>query len=83
MEIKYSQALHIFSKKNVLGQILNEKLMLFEFFDLLNSLFSLTQEGHDGPELTHLYIGHWGGANFNPGTFLFNKLGRHSLEDVS
>jgi hypothetical protein len=39
------------------------------------------QEDHDGPEIAHLYIGHWGGANFNPGAF-FNQLGRQ-LEDVS
>jgi hypothetical protein len=40
------------------------------------------QDGHDGPEIAHLYIGPWDGANFNPGAF-FNQLGRHPLEDVS
>jgi hypothetical protein len=28
------------------------------------------QEGHDGPEIAHLYIGPWANANFKPGTFI-------------
>jgi hypothetical protein len=28
------------------------------------------QKGHDGPEITHLYIGPQGGANFNPRAFI-------------
>jgi hypothetical protein len=27
------------------------------------------QEGHDGPEIAHLYIGPWANANFKPGTW--------------
>jgi hypothetical protein len=42
----------------------------------------LQQEGHDGPEISHLYKGPLGAANFNPGAF-FIQLGRHQLEDVS
>jgi hypothetical protein len=28
------------------------------------------QQGHDGPEIAHLYIGPWGGANIHPGAFI-------------
>jgi hypothetical protein len=36
----------------------------------------IKQEGHDGPEIAHLYIGTQGWANLN-------KHGRHPFEDVS
>jgi hypothetical protein len=28
------------------------------------------QEGHDGPEIAHLYIGPWAKANFKTGAFI-------------
>jgi hypothetical protein len=28
------------------------------------------EEGHDGPEIAHLYIDHGGRVNFNPGAFI-------------
>jgi hypothetical protein len=28
------------------------------------------QEGHDGPEIAHLYTGPWVKANFKPGAFI-------------
>jgi hypothetical protein len=31
------------------------------------------QEGHDGPEIAHLYIGPLGGANFNQGAFIWTN----------
>jgi hypothetical protein len=34
----------------------------------------LIQEGHDGPEITHLYIGLRGRANFNPEAFIWTNL---------
>jgi hypothetical protein len=43
----------------------------------------LQQEGHDGPEVAHLYIGPQSGASLNLRAFFFNKLGRHPFEDVS
>jgi hypothetical protein len=42
----------------------------------------MQQEGHDGSEIAHLYIGHQSGANFNTGFYL-NKFGRHPFENVS
>jgi hypothetical protein len=42
----------------------------------------LKQEGHDGPEVAHLYKGTRSGASLNPRAFIY-KLGRHPLEDVS
>jgi hypothetical protein len=42
----------------------------------------IKQEGHDGPEIAHLYIGPWEGLILTQGLF-FNQLGRHPLEDVS
>jgi hypothetical protein len=30
----------------------------------------LKQEGHDGPEVAHLYIGPRNGASLNPGAFI-------------
>jgi hypothetical protein len=41
------------------------------------------QEGHDGPEVAHLYIGPPERGQFKPQGFYLNKLGRHLLEDVS
>jgi hypothetical protein len=38
------------------------------------------QESHDGPEITHLYIGPRGRVNFDPKACHLNKLGRHSLK---
>jgi hypothetical protein len=34
----------------------------------------IIQEGHDGPEIAHLYIGPRGGANFKPGAFIWTNL---------
>jgi hypothetical protein len=34
----------------------------------------LKQEGHDGPEITHLYIGPWAKANLKPGAFILTNL---------
>jgi hypothetical protein len=41
------------------------------------------QEGHDGPEVAHLYKGPPERGQFKPQGFYLNKLGRHPLEDVS
>jgi hypothetical protein len=41
------------------------------------------QEGHDGPEVAHLYIGPPERGQFEPQGFYLNKLGRHPSEDVS
>jgi hypothetical protein len=39
----------------------------YEYFGVIKKR---KQEGHDGPEIAHLYIGPRGGANFNPGAFI-------------
>jgi hypothetical protein len=41
------------------------------------------KEGHDGPEVAHLYNGPPERGQFKPQGFYLNKLGRHLLEDVS
>jgi hypothetical protein len=35
------------------------------------------QEGHNGPEIAHLYKGPWGVANFNQWAFLTNLVDTH------
>jgi hypothetical protein len=32
------------------------------------------QEGHDGPEVAHLYIGPWSGASLTPRAFIWTNL---------
>jgi hypothetical protein len=46
-----------------------------------NEIFK--QEGHDGPEVAHLYIVPPEQGQFKPQGFYLNKIGRHPLEDVS
>jgi hypothetical protein len=52
-------------------------MLIYTFFF---SEYSIKQEGHDGPEVAHLYIGPWSEASLNPQGFSLNK---HPLEDVS
>jgi hypothetical protein len=41
------------------------------------------QEGHDGPEVAHPYLGPTERGQFKPQDFYLNRLGRHPLEDIS
>jgi hypothetical protein len=40
----------------------------------LTKYHEIIQEGLDGPEITHLYIGRRGGANLNPRAFILTNL---------
>jgi hypothetical protein len=62
-----------YGANKVIQQWNDTMLRLFKCFQLQKDNKNVqihTQEGHDGPEIVYLYIGPWGGANFNPGFFL-------------
>jgi hypothetical protein len=39
-----------------------------------NNQINKEQEGHDGPEVAHLYIGPRSGASLNPRAFIWKNL---------
>jgi hypothetical protein len=45
-------------------------LLVCTFFPKSISAYINKQEGHDGPEIAHLYIGNWAKVNLKPGAFI-------------
>jgi hypothetical protein len=57
------------------GSLPYEIKFTHDFTNIFNNTYIIIlhfakQEGHDGPEIAHLYIGPWANANFKPGTFI-------------